>query len=486
MLFNSYEYMIFFLPVTLLVYFVLNRKKLTVAATAWLVFASLFFYSWWNIKYLALIIGSIIFNFAVGTALIRTGKTRQLGLSRKTILLLGIGIDVALLGYFKYTDFFITNINLLTGWQINLQRIVLPLGISFFTFTQIAYLVDAYQSRVREYDFLRYSLFVTFFPHLLAGPIIHHKEMMPQFADLKNRVINYRNIAPGLYLFFIGLFKKIVIADALSPVVAVGFDKMHSLSLIEAWISSLSYTFQLYFDFSAYTDMALGASLMFNIRLPFNFDSPYKSVNIAEFWRRWHMTLSRFLRDYIYIPLGGNRAGDLNTYRNLMITFLIGGIWHGAGWTFVFWGFMHGIATVIHRMWTKINMKMPRFLAWFLTFNFVNIAWVFFRAKTWDDAVKVLKGMFGMSGVMLSKSAAKYAFLEKAGVTFGDLFFKGVNKNAIYIIFISFIIALVAHNSNQMAENFRPNRKTMAFTIVIAIYALLSMNKVSEFLYFNF
>lgn len=489
MLFNSYEYMFLFLPVTLVVYFVLNRQRLTTAATAWLVIASLFFYGWWNVKYVALIIGSILFNFAVGTALRRQGGEGTEGTPSRAVLILGIAGNIALLGYYKYTDFFIRNLNLLTGWDLALQTIILPLGISFFTFTQIAFLVDTHTGRAREYDFLRYALFVTFFPHLLAGPIIHHKEMMPQFASMRNRVVNYRNISAGLFLFFIGLFKKAVIADEVAPIATVGFDSVERLTLVEGWITSLSYTMQLYFDFSGYTDMALGASRMFNIVLPINFSSPYKSLNIAEFWRRWHMTLSRFLRDYIYIPLGGNRSGDALTYRNLMATFLIGGIWHGAGWTFVFWGFLHGAAAVIHRFWSTLNIRMPRALAWFITFNFVNAAWVFFRARTWDDAIKVLSGMFGLNGVMLTPSAAKkFPFLADIGVTFGELFFRfrGFNKDAVRFLAVAAVIAFFARNSQEIADRFRPSAKSMAFALAVAVAALLNMSKVSEFLYFNF
>ncbi|HWR73341.1 MAG TPA: MBOAT family protein [Nitrospirota bacterium] len=486
MLFNSYEYLFLFLPVTLIGYFVLNRLRLTTAATAWLVLASLFFYSWWNVKYLPLIIGSILWNFAIGMSLRKTGGEGSSRVPKRLVLIIGITANIALLGYYKYTDFFITNLNTLAGWQIGLQRIVLPLGISFFTFTQIAYLVDVYQKRAREYDFLRYALFVTFFPHLLAGPIIHHKEMMPQFANMKNRVLNYRNISMGLYLFFIGLFKKVIIADELAPVANFGFDTAATLTLVEAWATSLSYTFQLYFDFSAYTDMALGASFLFNIRLPFNFNSPYKAKDIADFWRRWHMTLSRFLRDYVYIPLGGNREGENRTYFNLLATFLIGGIWHGAGWNFVFWGFLHGAAAVIHRVWSKLDIRMHRSLAWFITFNFVNIAWVFFRAKTWDDAIKVIGGMFGMSGVMLTKSAAKIAFLQEAGILFGKYFFEPINRRTLYLIVISLLAVLLLRNSDEMAGRFKPTWKTAIFAGAVAIFAILNMSKVSEFLYFNF
>ena len=298
------------------------------------------------------------------------------------------------MGYFKYSDFFISNINFLFSSDISLLNLTLPLAISFFSFQQIAYLIDSYRNETKEYSFINYCIFITFFPQLIAGPIVHHKEMMPYFASPKTKVINHKNISKGIYIFSIGLFKKVVIADSFSIWATNGFDTAQTLSLLEAWATSLSYTFQLYFDFSGYCDMAIGAALLFNIKLPINFNSPYKATNIQDFWRRWHITLSRFLRDYIYIPLGGNRHGDTKTCANLMTTFLIGGIWHGAGWTFVFWGFLHGVALVIQKIWSELGFRLNKFVAWFITFNFVNIAWVFFRAKEWDDALKVLKGMF--------------------------------------------------------------------------------------------
>ncbi len=480
MLFNSLEYIILFLPITLAVYFVLNRRKLTAAATAWLVFASLFFYSWWNIKYLALILGSILVNFGVGTALSRTARSGAEESSRKSILIFGITVNILLLGYYKYTDFFLSNVNALTGLQLGLQKVVLPLGISFFTFTQIAYLVDTYKRAAREYDFLNYALFVTFFPHLLAGPIIHHTEMMPQFASMRNKVFSYRNMSQALFLFFIGLFKKVIVADSLASVANAGFDVTAHLSFLDAWITSISYTLQLYFDFSAYTDMALAASLMFNIRLPINFNSPYKALDITDFWRRWHMTLSRFLRDYIYIPLGGNRKGSARTYFNLMATFLIGGLWHGAGWTFVFWGFLHGAATVVHRLWLKLGISLPRILAWFVTFNFVNIAWVFFRAKTWSDAQHVLTAMFGMNGFGMTIQ------FERLGIWIGSLVFMHVNRNVLYLLASCLLSALLLKNSIELSVRFKPNWKNALLIIGAAFYALMSINNVTEFLYFNF
>ena len=492
MLFNSYEFIFIFLPITFFIYFYLNHKRLTQAAKGFLVFASLFFYSWWDIVYLPLILSSILFNYLIGTTLSKSSENNKIGLnksfSKKSILVFGIVCNVALLGYFKYTNFFLENFNGIFESNIPLQHIILPLGISFFTFTQIAFLVDAYKNEVKEYDLMRYMLFVTYFPHLLAGPILHHKEMMPQFANLKNSVINYRNIAVGLFIFSIGLFKKVVIADTFAVWANAGFDTATTLNFLEAWATSLSYTFQLYFDFSGYTDMAIGVSLMFNIKLPINFNSPYKALNIQDFWRRWHMTLSRFLRDYIYIPLGGNKISSFRTYSNLLATFVIGGFWHGAGWTFLFWGFLHGIALVIHRLWSNLGFKMWTWLAWFITFNFVNIAWVFFRAKEWDDAVKVLGGMIGFSGVVISNKYFQLSpFLANYGINF-DIVTEHINggdKSLIWILFGIFFI-LFFKNSMEKIKDFSINNKTLFLTIIYFLFSILSLNNVSEFLYFNF
>lgn len=307
MLFNSYEFIFVFLPITFFIYFYLNHKRLTEASKGFLVFSSLFFYSWWNIAYLPIILSSMLFNYIIGNSL--NNEEGHHRFSKKSILIFGIVSNIALLGYFKYTDFMIDNFNLLSNSNLPTLDLALPLAISFFTFQQISYLVDSYRQETKEYDFLNYALFVTFFPQLIAGPIVHHKEMMPQFAKTRNKVKNYTNIAMGLFIFFIGLFKKVVIADTFSVWATTGFDTATTLSLFEAWATSLSYTFQLYFDFSGYTDMAIGLALLFNIRLPINFHSPYKATDIQDFWRRWHITLSRFLKDYVYVPLGGNRGG---------------------------------------------------------------------------------------------------------------------------------------------------------------------------------
>ncbi|HGZ69965.1 MAG TPA: MBOAT family protein, partial [Nitratifractor sp.] len=303
MLFNSYEFIFFFLPIVYFVYFYLNKKHLVEASKAFMVFASLFFYSWWNISYLPLILVSMLFNYTLGRELSTPRHLQKI--SKKALLAFGVTMNLLLLGYFKYMDFFIANINRFTGTHIELLHLALPLAISFYTFQQIAYLVDSYRGETKEYDFLNYAVFVTFFPQLIAGPIVHHSEMMPQFAKLRNKVVNLRNVALGLFIFFMGLFKKVVIADTFATWATQGFDVAKELNMLEAWSASLSYTFQLYFDFSGYTDMAIGLGLLFNIKLPTNFLSPYKATSIQDFWRRWHITLSRFLKDYIYIPLGG-------------------------------------------------------------------------------------------------------------------------------------------------------------------------------------
>lgn len=480
MLFNSYIYIFAFLPITFFVYFSLHRIASARYAKGFLVAASLFFYAWWNPVYLPLIIASMLFNYLFGLWL--SGKKRCRLFSRKRLLLFGIVGNVALLGYFKYSDFFIENINAILDADIPLLHLALPLAISFFTFQQIAYLVDSYRGETGEYDFLNYANFVTFFPQLIAGPIVHHAEMMPQFASKANTSIRLENVTKGLFLFSIGLFKKVIIADTFAQWATMGFDHAQSLTMSEAWVTSLSYTLQLYFDFSGYTDMALGSALLFNIRLPENFFSPYKAVSIQDFWRRWHMTLSRFLKSYVYIPLGGNKKGKWRTYRNLFVTFVIGGIWHGAGWTFLFWGVLHGIAVVVHRMWQGAGMRMHPLLAWFVTFQFINITWVFFRAKHWEDAIKVLRGMFGGDPVLPLQWQGVLAWLQSYGVHFGV----SPAPHVWAWIAIGLVIVFFTKNSMQMLSAFGATRMSAFYAGVLAVAAMSMMSRVSEFLYFNF
>jgi len=485
LLFNSYEFIFFFLPITFFIYFYLNHKRLTEASKAFLVLASLFFYSWWNIVYLPLILVSMLVNYTVGRELAGYTQKRR-NYSPRMLLGAGIIFNLGLLGYFKYSDFFIMNINRVFNGDISLLNLALPLAISFYTFQQIAYLVDSYRNETKEYDFLNYAVFVTFFPQLIAGPIVHHAEMMPQFAQIKNKVKNYHNIALGLFIFSMGLFKKVVIADTFAMWATKGFDVATELNMLEAWVTSLSYTFQLYFDFSGYTDMAIGIALLFNIKLPMNFFSPYKATSIQDFWRRWHITLSRFLKDYIYIPLGGNRKGEIRTYTNLFTTFLLGGIWHGAGWTFVLWGILHGLALIVHRIWQKLGFKMNSVLAWFITFNFINIAWVFFRATSFDSAIKVLHGMF-FGEFVLPASMTKYIeFMSDAGIKLGHWSKLYQHDTYIGLWFIAaFVVTLFFSNSMEWKKKFKTNFLYMGLTTFFFLSIFL-LHRKSEFIYFNF
>ena len=483
MLFNSYEFLFLFLPITLFIFFYLSSRRFIKLRQFFLVVSSLFFYGWWKPIYLPILIVSILINFYIGKNLLIEDKK----FPKKLFLIAGLFFNILLLGYFKYTNFFIENLNFIFGSNLDLLKITLPLAISFFTFQQIAYLIDCYQMKTKDYDLLNYFVFVSFFPQLIAGPIVHHKEMMPQFSNTNNQ-ININNIVLGIFIFAIGLFKKVVLADKFAVWSNAGFENSSLLTFFEAWGSSISFTFQLYFDFSGYTDMAIGIALLFNIMLPLNFNSPYKAKNIQEFWKKWHITLSRFLKDYIYIPLGGNRKGVNSTYRNLMATFIIGGFWHGAEWNFIFWGFLHGFAIIIYRAWAKLGIQINKYLAWLITFNFINITWIFFRAKDLNDAIRILRGMIGFEGIKLPYFLSKnFTILNDYGVQSGD-FLSNIdgNYNTIYWILIGFIIVLIFENSNKLLLKFKLTLNSAIFIFILYISSLLHLNEFSEFLYFNF
>ena len=397
MIFSSPLFIFCFLPITFLLWRILVATKKDMFITSGLILASLVFYGSWNILYLPLIISSICFNFFVGRQI-----EKNCGNSRSW-LVAGVTGNLGVLGFFKYTDFFLSNVNmLLDGNGPFLLHLTLPLGISFFTFQQIAFLVDCYRGEGKQYSFINYALFVTFFPQLIAGPIVHHKEMMPQFSLPETRTLNLGNVAQGVFIFAIGLCKKVVFADTFSQWVGAGFDSLGVLPMIDAWSAVLSYALQIYFDFSGYTDMAIGAALLFNIRLPINFNSPYKAISIADFWRRWHMTLGRWLRDYLYIPLGGSRCSSLVTMRNLCLVMLLGGLWHGAGWTFIFWGALHGIALAVHAAWQRSGISLHISIARAITFVFVLLAWIPFRATSMDAVLRVLQSMFSPASLSSS------------------------------------------------------------------------------------
>ncbi|MEN8170085.1 MAG: MBOAT family protein [Pseudomonadota bacterium] len=510
MLFNSYIFISLFLPITLITYYFIGGQGKHRIAISWLVGASLFFYGWWNPAYLGLIVTSMLFNYAVGISLGNHGNAQR---GNNWVLALGVTANLALLGYYKYANFFVNTLNDVAATSFHLETIILPLAISFFTFQQVAYLVDAWKGETREYNFLHYCLFVTFFPQLIAGPIVHHKEMLPQFAKDITYKFNHENIAVGLTIFFLGLFKKVVIADSAAKYSTPVFDMAEDgmlLNFFEAWMGALAYTFQLYFDFSGYSDMAIGLARMFGIRLPLNFNSPYKANNIIDFWRGWHMTLSRFLRDYLYIPLGGNRKGRVRRHVNLMITMVIGGLWHGAGWTFVAWGALHGAYLIVNHVWR--NLSAPLGLegkrVWIafsrlLTFLAIVVAWVFFRAESFDGALVVLQGMSGMNGVILPdvyREAMQFTGMEFAKLEYYD-------GKAARLILVLLLVVWFMPNTQQIMYNFKPAFETYAneirpwvgrfpiwkpnvmwaaIIVMLAYASIKKLSSVSEFLYFQF
>ena len=496
MLFTSAVFFFLYLPTVFSGYYLLGRRAPTWAA-AWLFVASVAFYGYWMPEFTLLLLGSILWNYWVGNRIGRLDPSHTLDNRppAKRWLVAGVTVNLAVLAYFKYAGFFLANLNAILGQQWNLGEIILPIGISFFTFTQIAFLADAYQKGVREYRFVHYGLFVTYFPHLVAGPVLHHAQMMPQFKESSTYRFDLGNVAAGLFIFALGLFKKVILADGVSPYADAVFDgalTKISPDMTEAWIGALAYTFQLYFDFSGYSDMAIGLSWMFNVRLPYNFNSPYKALNISDFWRRWHMTLSAFLRDYLYIPLGGNRKGPVRRYLNLAMTMILGGLWHGASWTFVFWGALHGLYLAINHSFQALSAPLFgrlreaawfRFFAWLLTFLCVVLAWVFFRATDFASALRILNAM-----IVPETSPVIPTLFWNQGLT--------PTRGLVWIAALA-ALAFLAPNSNRLGEAAlrrchatsatAPMLLGAAMTASVFLVLVNSMrDSVSAFIYFNF
>ncbi|QHE85927.1 MBOAT family O-acyltransferase [Hydrogenophaga sp. BPS33] len=491
MLFTTSTFAFLYLPIVLCGYFLLGWRSSTWPAV-WLFLASVFFYGYWVPEFTLLLLGSIAANFLIGRRIAASERASRFW------LVVGLVFNLGLLAYFKYANFFVDNINAVLGSEWRLGRIVLPIGISFFTFTQIAYLVDTWQNKVREVRWVHYGLFVTYFPHLVAGPVLHHAQMMPQFANPAVYRFDATHFGLGLVIFSIGLFKKVVLADGIAPYADAVFNPADSgvtPGSAEAWIAALAYTFQLYFDFSGYSDMAIGLSWMFNIRLPFNFNSPYKATSISDFWRRWHISLSNFLRDYLYVSLGGNRRGVVRRYLNLALTMLLGGLWHGASWSFILWGTLHGAYLVINHLFRAAMERLGlrsaldasrafTLLAWALTFLAVVVAWVFFRAETLDGAQRVLLAMLGRTPAHTDAGLLLWNAGLEAGTAIGWCVVLGA-------------MAVLLPNSNAMGERLSIwLRRSAAWRPAVIAAALVfsacmvvlntARDAVSAFIYFNF
>jgi D-alanyl-lipoteichoic acid acyltransferase DltB (MBOAT superfamily) len=469
MLFNSHAFIFIFLPAVLAGFFLVGTRDRRLAAGL-LALASIAFYGWWNPRFVLLLAASIAGNYLFGDAILSAAGTRR----GRRLLAIALAVDLGMLGIFKYANFFIDTVNATGAAHLAPLDIVLPVGISFFTFTQIAYLVDAYRGQARPYRFLHYFLFVSYFPHLVAGPILHHAEILPQLEDPATYRARLESMALGLTLFAIGMAKKILLADPLGEYSNPVFDAASDGArphLLAAWSAALAYTFQLYFDFSGYSDMAIGISMTFNIRLPINFDSPYKSASIIEFWRRWHMTLSRFLRDYLYVPLGGNRRGPARRYVNVMATMLLGGLWHGAGWTFVAWGGFHGLCLVANHAWRDAGLRMPRWLALVVTFITVTFAWVLFRAADFGAAWSMFAGMLGGNG-FVPEGSPRLALLL---------------ATALAIAWMAPNTQAIARYTADRAAAVRLPSPAFAFACgALLALAVMGLDRITTFLYYQF
>jgi len=479
MLFSSYVFVLLFLPLALLGFYGLSAWRGASAARLWLVISSLGFFSWWNPVYVILLLGSVIFNFSCAQGM--QNRTQRRPLFKKRILQLGIIGNLVFLGYFKYANFFIANVNVVAATDFPLLNIVLPLAISFFTLQQIAFLVDIYEGMTEERSFLNYLWFVVFFPQLIAGPIVTHRDAVPQFCRVDFGRFNDRQFAYGLFVFSIGLFKKVVIADSISPLADAGFSNVNALGTLDAWYVTTAYTLQAYFDFSGYSDMAVGLGLLFGITLPINFKSPYKATSIIAFWQRWHISLTDFINAYLYMPLI-RLKNSFSFYYSLLVTLVvmsIVGLWHGASWTFVCWGALHGMALGVNHLWRRTEIRMPAWSGWVLTILWWHLTLVMFRSATFSDAIVIYQALLG-DVKPLSK------FLYDAMPAWKIL------PMDIFSIFVAVIFALllaacaVLKNPHDHLALFKPSFRYLAMTAVCFFGSLLLMGHVAEFIYFQF
>lgn len=485
-LFNSYIFILVFLPLCLIGYFGLNHFGLHRLALAFLLGMSLWFYGYFSPWYLLIMVASIVGNFLF-TRLMAAAKSPGI---KKMELAIAVLANLGVLFYYKYFDFFLENLNQLAGTSFPLRNILLPLGISFFTFQQLSYVIDAYHGEVPQYRFLEYAAFVAYFPQLIAGPIVTHDELIPQFMDPKKRVFSWANFSSGIYVFTLGLAKKVLIADVFGAAANWGFGDVAALNTTNAILVMLAYTFQIYFDFSGYCDMAIGIGRMMNLDLPENFDSPYKALTITDFWGRWHKTLTRFFTRYIYIPLGGNRKGQVRTYVNVMIVFLASGLWHGASWAFVLWGALHGIFNVLTRHYRSWFEKLHPAFSWLMTFLFLNLTWVLFRTENISASMVFLKKLLVPDFGPVAPELIQAFLLPEIKLL---LHFPILENFVLYPSMLLWVfyggaiwLCLGCRNTQQRLAVYRPRFWNLTGIWVLLVWCIFSFSGVSTFLYFNF
>ena len=488
MLFHSYEFLFVFLPLVFLGYFGFLRLGFLTAARLLLLGMSWLFYAYWNPVYLPLLFTSIAVNFGLSRWILSCPEKK--GGRRKQLMVVGVLFNLGLLGWFKYADFLIGNVNL-AGADLPLMELVLPLAISFFSLQQIAFIVDAYRGVDTRGGLLDYCLFVSFFPQLIAGPIVHHREIIPQLRDSAGHRINYANLCAGVFLVSIGLFKKVVLADSFAVWADNGFDSAAGLSVLEAWVVSYGYTLQLYFDFSGYSDIALGLALLFNISLPQNFNSPYQATSIISLWQRWHMTLTRFVNLYVYRPLlrAMPRVNFLYGTLTSFLAMVVVGIWHGAAWSFVLFGAMQGGAVVINHIWRRLKWPLPSLLGWLLTFHFFSFSLVIFRAREWADASRIYQAMLGMGASDADFSTGRILGGQAAWLL-ASIPREERSQIAVLgcLLMIAGCLLVVSRmpNSNQLVDRLRYTPGWLLACVVLFVSAVLMMGEASEFIYFQF
>jgi len=503
MLFNSYIFIFIFLPLALGGWYALNSLRKYSMASLFLACMSLWFYGYFNVYYLAIILFSIGANYLLSYLLTRIPPD-SLHIKRwsRAGLFTGIVLNLGILFYFKYYDFFLENMNLAFHTDLTLKHILLPLGISFFTFQQLSFIIDRCLGKSEHYSLINYVTFVTFFPQLIAGPIVLYKEMIPQFEDTSKRNFNASSFSRGIYLFILGLAKKVLLADTFALMANYGFAQTFSLDSISTIAVILSYSFELYFDFSGYSDMAIGLGKMFNIELPMNFNAPYRACSIKEFWQRWHITLSRFFITYVYIPLGGSRKGRARMLLNTFIIFLLSGLWHGAAWTYVAWGAMQGLLVV----WDNLGIigvkghggkkparfQIPAWLGWIFTFTLFNMSLFFFRSDGMLGAVQLFKNLFAGNYTGKIYEVAAQLDISEIYVIRQALEIAAPNMvNYVYLIFMILLFVLAFYlifkpNAYERAMSGELTSRRCWLICILLIWCIISLSQVSTFLYFNF